>query len=189
MSVDSQTPILEQDKQTPEESVKEVQEMLTETTEEINSSNTDLRAKYQADEMYQSSEDWESNAGLTLGAVPLHKEHELSKPERFAYGAQVLKKQHNIDVTKIAEITVDGIGDSSAIEAQYNVHIDYEESTGVQYTIDRNSTNAQNLEEQNQAQSDLQYVENIFGTITDKFNREEPSWTYGQNRAKMIADD
>ena len=189
MSVESQTQILEQNKKTPEEHVKEVNDLLTETTEEVNSLETDQQADYETTEMYRSTENWESQLGLTLGAVPPEMEDQLSKPERFALGAKILKQKYNMDVTKVGEIKVDGIGDKSTIQANYDINIDYANDQGIQYNIERQNVNARNLDKQDQAQSELRETENIFETVTDEYNQQETSWTYGQNRAQIVADD
>ena len=194
MSFDSPTQTnLEQKRKSTEKHLEEVDEMLTEIDRRISKPEcTNFRQNIErADHYSQDKNYWEDQTSITRGNTSIKDDKELSNPEKHAKGANKLKQEHNLDVTTIAQIKIDGIGKYSAIQAKYEISIDFDE--GINYRLEKSDDTAKD-KNSDIANQDLTYLKNQLESVIEEYNQKEedtlisPNWTYGQSTAQSLDD-
>lgn len=194
MSIDSQTR-LQNEKNSPEEHVQEVNSLLGDIEAIADKSpNTSYDIEAERTTAYQDENDWEKQTGMIRGYAPLEDDEGLTDPEQHAKGSQILKEQHGIDKTSVANINIDGIGELSSVTAEYSIDLDFEEGKGLNYEVERKDVNANNIEDQPGVQQDLEYLETQMDTILEEYNEPETQqhtasdWVYGEQRVQALGD-
>ena len=166
--------------------------MLTEIDQRVSKpEGTTFRQNVEKAEHYSNDEEyWQEQTAMTRGMTSIKDDEKLSDPEQHAKGTTKLKQKHDIDATTIANIQINGLGKYSAIQAEYEINIDFEERIG--YKLEKSGDTARD-NNKDIANQDLAYLENQLRGVLEKYNQEEetpmsPGWTYGESRAQALDD-